>query len=120
MTVSTCNNEHSHRSSARSVTYPVCLVEQQGSEGYCFALLPDLGCEAAGVDVDQAIAFVYRRALARLADWSGDPPTPSRLSLAHINLALCAPACPADVGELLVPDAAGGWSQRQDLMDDHR
>jgi hypothetical protein len=110
---------HDHGFSMRPVEYPVCVVEQQGGRGYCFALLPDLECQDVGGSVDQAIAAVRGQALRRFAGWSGrrEPPTPSRLSLASVELLLPAPASPAgSAGDLLVPDAAGGWSQRHDLV----
>jgi hypothetical protein len=96
----------------RPVRFQVCVVEQRGDGGHCFALLPDLGCEEIGGDREQALAAVGWRAQCRLAGCSDGRSLcpPSRLTLASIELALPWPERqprPAGSSNVLVLPVAG-------------
>jgi hypothetical protein len=69
-----------------ALKYQVLVMEQ---DDFNFASVPDLRCEAIGRSMEEAIATVQQDAQRILRDLEGttvDPPRPSRLSLASIEI----------------------------------
>jgi hypothetical protein len=91
-----------------TVRYQVLVI----SHGpHSIASIPDLGCEAVGISEAAAVVAVREKALRRLRSYDGgvvDPPRPSRLTLAPIELPAPAGRCSSRRAGLgVVPDVAG-------------